>query len=106
MNNLVPVNGEIKFGEVMPPCASVRVVGRLHPLNGSRIDRDVEAGLSISEILDEVLPPGLQARRDFAIHIDGHPVEEKNWHRVRIKKGVTLTLSRGCRAAARLSIRF
>jgi hypothetical protein len=39
-------------GEILPPGASVRVIGRTHPLSGGRVELELEAGLSIAEILE------------------------------------------------------
>jgi hypothetical protein len=76
-------------GEIISPRGSVRVVGKLHPLRGDRIECQVAAGLSIDEILCQVLAdhPEMRARRDFAVHLDGHLIEQKNWRRVRVKPG-------------------
>ncbi len=80
-------------GEILTPRDKVRVVGKAHPLNGGRIDCVLPAGLTITEILRQALcdHPRLQARRDFIVHIDGHVIAEANWHRVRVKKGATVT---------------
>ena len=82
-------------GEILAPGATVRAIGRTHPLNGGRIECRVQAGLSITEILMQALAatPGMMLRRDFAVHIDGHAIEEKNWSRVRVKAGATLTFT-------------
>jgi hypothetical protein len=92
MNALIkaPVDGEL-----LPPGEMVRAVGKTHPLSGGRIDCQVRAGLSITEILLEALSqcPGYQLRRDFVVHIDGYPIEEKKWSRVRLKPGATLTFT-------------
>jgi hypothetical protein len=82
-------------GEVIPPGASVRAIGKVHPFDGGRIECRVPAGLSITEILLEALAsrPGAVLRRDFVVHIDGHVVEERNWSRVRLKAGTTLTFT-------------
>src|SRR4051812_27568275 len=80
-------------GEIIPPRTTVRVVGRAHPLAGARIDYRLPAGWSITELLNEALAdrPELQGRRDFIVHLDGHPIEQQNWSRIRVKPGVTLT---------------
>ncbi|UFS77228.1 phage tail protein [Tardiphaga sp. 37S4] len=82
-------------GEIIAPEASVRAIGKTHPLNGGRIECHVRAGLSITEILMEALSatPGMVLRRDFVVHIDGHVVEERLWSRVRVKAGATLTFT-------------
>jgi sulfur carrier protein ThiS len=82
-------------GEILSPRDRVRAVGKSHPLNGGRIDCYLPAGSSISEILTEALSerPGAVLNRDFAVHIDGHPIPRENWHRVRVKKGATVTFT-------------
>lgn len=80
-------------GEIIPPGATVRVIGKTHPLNGGRIELHFSAGLSIAEILRETLSghPGLRDRGDLIVRIDGHLIEPANWHRVRVKAGATVT---------------
>jgi hypothetical protein len=80
-------------GEILPPGATVRVIGKTHPLNGGRIERHFSAGLSIAEILRETLSghPDLRDRGDLIVRIDGHLIEPANWHRVRVKAGATVT---------------
>ncbi len=93
MNALVPTALD---GELLSPHDTVRVVGKTHPLLSSgRIDCVVRAGSSITEILIEALShrPDMQLRRDFVVHIDGHLILEKNWSRVRVKKGATITFT-------------
>jgi hypothetical protein len=82
-------------GEVLAPDTSVRAIGRTHPLNGSRIECRVRAGLSITEILIEAMAfqPGAVLRRDFVVHVDGHVIEERYWSRVRLKAGTTVTFT-------------
>lgn len=95
--NLIPVDSAaVRFGEIIPPSASVRVVGRTHPLSavtGTRIERFLGVGLTIEQMLCEALEdhPEIRFRRDFIVHIDGYPVEECNWHRVRAKAGTVVT---------------
>lgn len=84
--NLVPRTID---GEILMPAASVRVVGRVHPLAGERRDRRVPAGLSIAEILDEVGAGAFAG--GFVVHLDGHPVAPENFRKVRVKAGVTMT---------------
>ncbi len=90
MNALIkaPVDGEI-----LPPDASFRAVGLAHPFVGKRIDLSLPAGLSIMEVLLQALDqaPGHVLSPHFAVHIDGHPVEAKNWSKVRLKAGATVT---------------
>lgn len=79
-------------GELLPPGSTIRVVGRVHWLSGARFDLELEAGLSIEEIIAEVLVarPDLAGRRDFLVEIDGHAILERNWRRVRVKPGATV----------------
>lgn len=93
--NIVPVHSTVaRHGEVIPPGATVRVVGTTHPLNamaGARIDRKLDVGLTINEMLEEAI--GDRARRagSWIVQIDGNPIEERNWHRVRAKAGTVVT---------------
>lgn len=91
MNELVrrPIDGE-----VLPPDATVRVIGKLHPLNGGRVACDLPAGLSIGELVAEAIGqyrPKMRTRRDLVVELNGHPIPEANWDKVRPKKGTTLT---------------
>lgn len=76
-------------GEILTPCAAVRVVGRAHPLAGERMERKLPAGLSIAEILAEIA--GDRYAGGFIVHLDGHPIAPENFRRVRVKAGVTMT---------------
>ena len=89
MNALVslPIDGEI-----IGPGERVRVVGRTHPLSGGRVDCRLPAGLTIAEMLIEVLEPREMAR-DFVVYLDGHVIERRLWSKVRVKQGVTVTFA-------------
>lgn len=76
-------------GDILTPRDSVRVIGRRHLLSGERTVREVAAGLSIVEILREVGADKHSA--GVAVQLDGHPIETANFHRVRVKAGVTMT---------------
>jgi predicted phage tail protein len=94
MNNIVPVNAA--NGEIIPPMSTVSVYGTTHPLNavaGARIHCEVEAGLSIAEILEEALneKPGCLPRRDLVVRVDEKEVPEEMWSRVRVKPGAVVT---------------
>jgi hypothetical protein len=80
-------------GEILPPGAGVRVIGRTHPFRGGRVECELEAGLSIAELLHQALSgsPELASSRDFIVHVDGHEICEINWRRVRVKPGRTVT---------------
>jgi hypothetical protein len=94
--NLVPIDSAVRFGEIIPPGSSVRVIGTTHPLNavsGARIERHLDVGLTLDEMLQEALDdhPDIRTRRDFIVCIDSDPIEECNWHRVRAKAGTVVT---------------
>lgn len=92
MNELIKPTIE---GELVRPSDMVRAVGKTHPLNSGRIDCYVRAGSSITEILLEALreKQGYVLSNNFVVHIDGHLIEEKNWSKVRVKKGATITFT-------------
>lgn len=79
-------------GEIIGPGEGVRVIGTLHPLRNDRTERVLPAGLSVTELLamavgsDEIRLP-----YRFIVHINGEPVPEAMWSRVRLKTGTTLT---------------
>lgn len=84
--NLVPRTID---GEILMPAATVRVVGRVHPLAGERREQLVRAGLSIAEILDQVGAGAFAG--GFIVHLDGHPIAPEHFRKVRVKAGVTMT---------------
>jgi hypothetical protein len=91
MNALVR---EVLTGEVISPDETVSVFGTTHVLNavgGSRIARRVPAGLSIAEILDQVLDGRDPSR--LVVRIGDHAIEPSNWRRVRVKPGAVVTFS-------------
>ncbi len=82
-------------GEVIAPGDMVSVYGTTHPLNAvasARIYRRFPAGWSIAEILREALShkPGWHLRRDLIVTIGGHEIPERNWERVRVKRGAVV----------------
>lgn len=74
-------------GEILAPGETVRVVGRRHVFSGERFDHYVPVGLSIAEILSRLDVPG-----DVSVRLNGDPIERKNFARIRLKRGVTLTV--------------
>jgi hypothetical protein len=78
-------------GEIISPDDTVRVIGKTRPLAGERFEREVPAGLSITEILEEVLPK--TGRLPMLASIDGHVIPTENWGKVRPKRGTTLTVT-------------
>lgn len=91
--NIVPVTLAPLTGEVLPTGAGVRVIGKTHPLNGGEIERYLDAGTTIGEMLEETRSdrPDFLDRNQMIVHIDGDPIETCNWHRIRAKPGTTVT---------------
>lgn len=85
---MLPVR-HLRDGEILAPSATVRVVGRTHPLAGDRVVRDLAAGLSIAEILEACA--GSTYAGGFIVHIDGHAILPENFAKVRVKAGATVT---------------
>lgn len=87
----LPVSSILE-GEILGADDLVRVVGSLHPLKMERIEYYVAAGSSIAEIVQGIRSrqtTGLANR--LAVRIEGDPIPERLWTRVRPKKGVTVT---------------
>src|SRR3954454_14149964 len=83
-------------GEVIAPGQMVSVYGTTHPLNavaGARIHCRVAAGASITEILLEARSqkPGFVLRPDLIVKIGDHEILPRDWSRVRVKEGATVT---------------
>jgi predicted phage tail protein len=76
-------------GEILPPGASVRVIGRTHPLSGGRVELELEAGLSIAEILERCA--GSSYAGPFAVYLGEHPIAPENYRRIRVKPGAVVT---------------
>lgn len=76
-------------GELLAPGATVRVIGRTHPLAGGRVERELEAGLSIAEILDRCA--GGAYAGGFVVYLGDYPVAPENYRKVRVKPGVVVT---------------
>lgn len=85
---MLPIR-QLREGEILPPSATVRVIGRTHPLAGERVVRDVAAGLSIAEILEACA--GSIYGGGFVVHIDGHAILPQHFRKVRVKAGATVT---------------
>lgn len=79
-------------GEVISPNETIRVVGKTRPLVSERIEREVALGLSLSEILEEVLPE-VGDRHPLLVSIDDHVIPQENWRKVRPKRGTTVTFT-------------
>lgn len=77
-----------RSAEILAPGEGVDVYLRRSPLRQQREHVRVEAGLSISEILDEcqVEPTRLY------VSINGHSIEQRNWARVRVKPGAHVSI--------------
>jgi len=76
-------------GEVFAPGACVRVVGRVHPLAGGRVDTKVGAGLTVAEILRACA--GEAYAGGFVVYLGEHIIAPENFGRIRVKGGATLT---------------
>nr|WP_041756622.1 host specificity factor TipJ family phage tail protein [Bradyrhizobium sp. ORS 278] len=76
-------------GEILSPLATVRVIGRAHPLSSRRVICEVPAGLSIAEILQ--LCAG-SSGADFAVYLGEHPIRAENYGRIRVKPGATVVV--------------
>lgn len=81
-------------GEIIGTSDTIRVVAALHPLRVERTELSVRAGDTIADIVYTVvaLPNCSSLARDFVVYIDGHPIEAKNWHRIRPKPGAVVAL--------------
>lgn len=77
---------------IVPGQGLVRVVGQPHPLRAARVVRDVPAGLTVAEIVEEVFPD--RAGRPLALYLvsdgDEWSLPEERWRRVRPKPGTTV----------------
>ncbi|NZD50548.1 host specificity factor TipJ family phage tail protein [Rhizobium leguminosarum] len=74
--------------EIIAPGEMVDVYLRRSPLREQREHFEVPAGLSIDEIVSIC---GLEPLR-LHVSIGGHAIEQKNWHRVRVKPGVSVAI--------------
>jgi len=76
-------------GEIIRPGATVRVVGRAHPLAGSRVELELEAGLSIAEILERAA--GSSFAGGHVVYLGDHPIQPENYRKIRVKPGAVVT---------------
>ncbi len=82
---LVPATAPV---EIIAPGEDVDVYLRRSPLRQQRDHVRVPAGLSVAEIIEhcEIEPSRLY------ITLNGHSIEAKNWTRVRVKAGTTVSI--------------
>ena len=91
--SIVPSRSSFE-GEIIGAGDTVRVVAALHPLRVERVELSARVGDTIADIVNGVvaLPNCSSLARDFVVYIDGHPIEAKNWHRIRPKPGAVVVL--------------
>ena len=91
--SIVPSRSSFE-GEIIGAGDTVRVVAALHPLRVERVELSARVGDTISDIVNGVvaLPNCSALAPDFVVYIDGHPIEAKNWHRIRPKPGAVVVL--------------
>lgn len=90
---------ETLSGEIVSPASTdlvpskgIRVVAATHPLKvGERVDRYVNEGLTLAEILEVVQPDAL-LRLHAHIFINDIRIPQVNWHLVRPKYGAIITI--------------
>ncbi|MDO3431198.1 host specificity factor TipJ family phage tail protein [Rhizobium sp. CBN3] len=82
---LVPATAPI---EIIAPGEGVDVYLRRSPLRSEREHLCVPACLSIEEIIDRC---DIEPSRLY-VAINGHSIEQKNWNRVRVKPGASVTI--------------
>jgi len=79
---------EERRAELFAPGEDVDVYLRRSPLRQQREHVRVPAGLSIAEIIEHC---GIEPSRLY-VTINGHSIEFKNWARVRVKPGATVSI--------------
>ncbi|MBA4797012.1 MAG: hypothetical protein H2043_06390 [Rhizobiales bacterium] len=87
---------KIQEGQIIAPGEGVDVFLRPSPLRQERHHLRLPAGLSLSEILRDC-DASFGLRGNFErlhISIGGHVIPERNWGRLRVKPGVTVTIVR------------
>ncbi|MBB6224574.1 host specificity factor TipJ family phage tail protein [Rhizobium leguminosarum] len=82
---LVPATAPV---EIIAPGEGVDVYLRRSPLRSERDHLRMPAGLSIEEIIERC---DIEPNRLY-IAINGHSIEHKNWGRVRVKPGASVTI--------------
>lgn len=82
---LVPAKAPV---EIIAPGEGVDVYLRRSPLRSERDHLRMPAGLSVEEIIERC---DIEPNRLY-IAINGHSIEHKNWSRVRVKPGASVTI--------------
>lgn len=77
-------------GEILGDADYVRVVAALHPFRAARVELLMPTGLSIAEMI-AALPTSRMSRR-LDVSIDGEPIFDDVFARVRPKAGCTVTI--------------
>jgi putative tail protein len=89
MNDLVPHTLQ---GEVITKRDGVRVIGSPHPLKMARVEYLLPAGDNIHEMMEEVRRRSTtRLPFNLLVRIEGDPIPEEWWKRVRPKPGTTIT---------------
>jgi hypothetical protein len=81
-------------GEIIRPSDMIRVIVRPSPLRDIRHELDVPAGLTLSAIIDHAASVLDMKAGAWRVSISGDVIPRENWHRIRIKPGVTVMLLR------------
>ncbi len=83
----------IRTGEIIAPDDSVNVWVRLSPFRLERRHFHAPVGQTIEEVIDLAMAlHGLRANQSLYVTINGAPIEQANWHRVRAKAGATIAI--------------
>lgn len=85
-------NAVVTLGEIVPPADhSICVTARPRPFSTQTIRRQVQAGSTIAELVEQVIP--IELRKFAKVRLDGHDILQENWARIRPKPGRELTVS-------------
>ena len=86
MNAILP---RALHGEILSPGATFRVYARTHAIAGRRLELELEAGLSIDEVLLRIRG---EWRGGYAVYLGASPIEPRNFGRIRVKAGAIVTV--------------
>lgn len=81
-------------GELLLPGEEVRVLFRPSPLKSEIIENFVASGLSVAEILDEIVIQKYELKSLNRVHVElaGEVIPKEWWTKVRLKSGTTLSI--------------
>ena len=83
------VKQNIREGELIAPEEGVDVYYRPSPLKTERKHVKSSAGLTLTEVMAE---SGIDANKNLYVTLNGHVIPRDNWHRIRVKKGVSINV--------------